>query len=284
MSESENAPLAEEQQAAVTAAAEITQPVSEALPVESPPEEEVTPEPTEADLAHEEFLKEHYGEDSTPSTPTDTTPTPPLSPEIEEAVAARIAEMTTAAQRQQSTQAQQQAYNNTAQTVYNWALQSNHSPQEAQQLASLFTAFADTVAPVHRSDATAAENIRVVSQFYDEAAKLLPASRRQPFIEARGKDHKSPADTVKAIYEAGRTGYVSEHDAKQREAKAVTDYKAFLETKGLLVGGKSPPTGTTGSGVAGRANFKTLGEAEAAHVAGKISNADMRRLAGTLPR
>ncbi len=247
-----------------------------------------TPEPeapdAEQDDGFNDFLKEAgievpAAEAATGETAPEAVKLPSTPEELEQVVSQRLAEIGQTAQKTQQTQAQIEAFRGTRQSIYDSLIADGMPPGRAQQYAATFESYANSVAPVHRTEAQNEENLRVVQTFYNEMAKSLSPTDAAKFIAARGADHKSEADTVTAFQALARKGYVKESEAKNRETTAVVAKLKELDEKGLLNRSRTPST-NDGRGMAtiGRMNFKNLEEVEAAHVAGQIDTTARNRL------
>ncbi len=259
------------------------------VPAATTPEAKATPEvetpATEApadDDGFGDFLKEvgidHIPETTT-STPTDDQAAP--DPRVMEAAEKLYQERITAAQERIASQNLAQTFDQTPSQIYHALIADGMNHDRAMQYYNTAVGLARAAETVL---APRTYN-QLAKSLVDEGAKFLPKTQADKLVSSLVPG-VTPSDIAKNIVESARHGYLSEKEATARATKAVVDKLKELDSQNLLVRNRRPSDGT-GVGIAtiGRMNFKTLGEAEAAHVAGQISNAQMRDIiAKGLPR
>lgn len=249
------------------------------VPVEAA-EVETPPEPSALDTAHEAFLRE-LGASAEVTTPG-TEGKPALAPEAEEEVERRVNETLTAAQRQAQQLGQINYFRDSTTHLRNWAQQRNLDPADTNVLVEFFNQYHNVGQQVTKLEASEAAAAQTVTDAYAAAAKVLGLKGPQAneFIGARGNGHKGPEDTMKAIVELARKGFVSESEAKARTSAALVKYKA--EVVDPIVG-KAPPREGGGAGVYGD-QPRTYAEAEAWHASDRWTTGQWKAYKATHSR
>ena len=238
---------------------QVPQPEVEAPP--SPPAPETTQE-TDAstseptlESAHEEFLR-GLGATEDATTGTESGDRKPLSPEAQAEVDAALAEERAERERLQRETGVLNSLRDWAQTTRNEVLQSGFNQQTADWIVQKGLEARNLGIQATRLEAETSGATTTVNQFYDAMAKELPANKRQAFLNARGTEHKSQPDTVKAFLAAAREGYLPAKEVAKAKTEAVEAYKAHLISKGLLKGAAAPPAeGGAGSAPATNGDF-----------------------------
>lgn len=229
---------------------QVPQPEAEAPPSPPAPDtpeqqtEESTSEPN-LDTAHEEFLRSLGATEG--DAPTDESGTKPLSPEAQAEVDRVLAEKETETQKAQRELGVLNSFRDNATTLRTWSA-GKLQPQDTEALVAFFRDYHGVSGQIHRAEATQAAATETVNQFYDAMAKELPAGKRQSFLNARGSEHKSQPDTVKAFLSMAREGYVPAKEVTKAKTDAVNAYKEHLIKHKLLKGHDAPPA-DGGSGV-----------------------------------
>ena len=214
-------------------------PPSPPAPVENPepqaePQSDVEPN---LESVHEEFLRSlGAGEGEQ----TGNEPEKKLSPEAQAEVDRVLNEAQQTTQKQLRETGILNTFRDNATQLRTWAA-NKLQPQDTEALVAFFRDYHGVSGQIHRSEAGDQAAVETVGQFYDVMAKELPASKRQGFLNARGTEHKSQADTVKAWLALKTEGMVTKADAATQVKDGVEKYKAFLIEKKLLKGHDAPP-------------------------------------------
>jgi len=132
---------------------------------------------------------------------------------------------------------------------------------------------------IYAPDADLAVRRELSASFNEAAEAVLGAERAQEFFGSpeEPKSFGTWKEALTSLLAVGQTGYVTEAEALKREKSAVVAYKRARERE-------HPGEGQSSAAVVGRGgrgiSYRTKAEAAALHVAGKLSNAEMRQVRG----
>lgn len=215
---------------------EDTPPSPPAPDVEIPQADTPDAEPS-LDAVHDEFLKTL---DADESSDAGNESAPKLSPEAQAEVDRVLNEQQQQTQKQLRETGILNTFRDNANTLRTWA-NGRLAPQDTEALVAFFRDYHGISGQIHKSEASETAAVETVTQFYDAMAKELPATKRQAFLNARGTEHKSQADTVKAWLAAKTEGMVTKAELTKAKADAVNAYKEHLIKNRLLKGHDAPP-------------------------------------------
>lgn len=225
---------------------------------ESPPEQP-TPEAEQpaADLDTEfnAFVGTPTSEEAPSSGSADSLP-----PEVEQEVQKRVLTHQQEQQRQLQELGRLNHFRDTA-TRLRSNLTAQGLPDNLQSyILNEFNSYHNDYGQIITREAGDAAAITSVQEFYKAAAPFIPSADRDAWLAARGSEHKSQADTVKALVDHARKGYVKESEVKKQVAAAKVDTKKWFEDKGLIAGSKAPPNGNGSGGAAGSYTLDQIDE------------------------
>lgn len=166
------------------------------------------------------------------------------------------------------------AFSARTRNIYGFLTDRGISPEDAQRVTNEFNAHHAQSAPVHFQIWGGNLNSAV-------ASKLLPEKERQAWLAdvAKAENAEQHAEKIAA---AARKGYVTEAErdkaVQAAEGSAMAKYKAFLERKGVKIGGSQTPPKDSGNGASAGMGWRTKEEARNLHAQGKLTNAKMREI------